>query len=85
MKPLTTDEARRFIAGEQFDAEAYEKEHINRLYRSGLNAAADPAIDRHNLARTVGRWIANHANTPHRAELGKLVALRNQLEGGEQT
>ena len=63
-----------------FDHIQYEKEHLIRLYKSGQKALNDnPIIDKHNLKRTVGKWIDTHKNTPHIQELKMLIEFYESI------
>lgn len=63
-----------------FDPIQYEKEHLIRLYKSGQRALNDnPTIYKHNLKRTIAKWIDNHKNTPHIKEMQMLIELYESL------
>ena len=64
MKHMNDAQARTYIQGEElFDKKQYEREHVNRLYKSiqaniaeyGMNAER-----KKNLIRTVSHYIERH-------------------------
>lgn len=63
-----------------FDPVQYEKEHLTRLYKSGLKALEENAPQyKPNLKRTIAKWIINNINTTHTEELKKLVELYESI------
>ena len=80
MRPLSLEAARNYIAGNDFDLEAYEKAHMQMLIQSGREAlkSVRPAY-RQNLKNTVLHWIENHQNTPHTQELEELKRLADSV------
>ena len=83
MKKLTDEQARAYIAGEIFDPSEYERQHILMLAKSAKSAKtalAETSPEFHgNLKKTVARYIENHRNTIHTAELGELVRVYNEI------
>ena len=80
MKKLTDEQARAYIAGEIFDPSEYERQHILMLAKSAGTALAETSPEFHgNLKKTVARYIENHRNTIHTAELDELVRVYNEI------
>lgn len=80
MAKLTYEQARAYIAGEIFDPSEYERRHILMLAKSTETALAETSPEFHgNLRKTVARYIENHRNTIHTAELGELVRVYNEI------
>lgn len=80
MEKLTDEQARAYIAGEIFDPSEYERQHILMLAKSAETALAETSTEFHgNLRKTVARYIENHRNTIHTAELGELVRVYNEI------
>ena len=81
MDKLTDEQARAYILGEEFDALEYERQHILLLAKSVRNALAELNHEHYgNLRKTAARYIENHKDTPHTAELGELVQAFNEIK-----
>lgn len=81
MAKLTDEQARAYIAGETFDPSEYERQHILMLVKSAETALAETSPEFHrNLRKTVARYIENHRNTTHTAELDELVRVYNEIK-----
>ena len=81
MTKLTDKQARAYIAGETFDPSEYERQHVLMLAKSAETALAETSPEFHgNLRKTVARYIENHKDTPHTAELGELVQAFNEIK-----
>lgn len=78
MKPMTYEEARRYIAGEQFNSTDWERQHIIRLAKS-VRIAIENGVNTHNLRKTASHYIQIHCNTINRKELQDLIDAYNAI------
>lgn len=73
MKNMTDEQARRYIAGEEFDESEWERLHILRLAKSIENGKVElNPIYYNNLRKTGEKYIENHKDTSHIDELNIL-------------
>lgn len=81
MSTMSYEEARRYIAGDEFDTSDFERQHLLRLTESVSGALAED--EKHlsvskekflkNTMQRAERYIKNHIDTPHKAELRDLM------------
>lgn len=79
-KSMTYEQAKKYIAGEEFNKSEYERKHLIMLKESAENALQTIDIKyRPNLKKTVARYLENHAKTEHIKEYNDLKAVYESI------
>lgn len=84
MKKLNDEQARAYIQGEApFDAERWEKEHVEMLHKSVceyIKSIGVSSANKKNLLRTVEKYIQNHTDATNVSILKNLRKKINDME-----